>query len=606
MSKATREDYEFGDYRLDLGRRLLLQRDGTPVPLTPKAFDTLLYLVEHHGAAVTKEELLSAVWPDTVVEESNLSQNIYTLRRALGEERGEHRYIATLPGRGYQFVAPVTVSGGRPAVPTVPSRRPLILVVSILLLAGLTAAAVLLYRARTEPVESLAVLPFKPLAASHRDESLEMGMAETLISSLSGIRNLTVRPLGVVRAYSSLRQDPVAAGRELGVDAVLDGHIQRVGDRVRVTAHLFDAGEGEHLWTGQFDEKFTDIFSIQDAIARRVVAELAIELTGNDQQRLTRRSTGHARAYELYLKGRFFVSLAQPQRAIELFEEAVRLDPDFALAHAGLADIYSRLPIATGVPSKDTIRRAKASARRALEIDGALAEGLAAQGWIDFYYEWNWERSEEAFIRALPIDPDDFSANLGYAHLLSCLKRHGEAMDRVDRAIRVDPQSPIAHALKGQFLFHAGRYDEARSQLSSTLEAHPAFWIAHVVGARTSSKLGRYEEALAALAKATISDPTTTTLAATAVVHAEAGRQAAATAALRDLLTRGQVGPTSSYSIALAHQALGDTADAVRWLDRAWQEKDVRLVFLAVDPLWDSARNDTRFMALLERLSLPR
>jgi DNA-binding winged helix-turn-helix (wHTH) protein/TolB-like protein len=604
VNKPTSELYEFGEFRLDCGRRLLLQRDGRVVALTPKALDILIYLLEHRGVPVSKDDLMSAVWPDTVVEESNLSQNIYTLRRALGEDRGEHRYIATLPGRGYQFVAAVSSPENLQPVTRVRATRWLPTAALIVVVVGL-AALTLIDRIRAEAVESIAVLPFKPLVASHRDESLEMGMAETLISSLSGIRRLTVRPLGVVRGYNSLNQDPMAAGRDLGVDAVLDGHIQRVGDRVRVTARLFEVRKGKHLWTGQFDEKFTDIFSVQDAIARRVIAELALELTGTDQQRLTHRSTVDARAYELYLKGRFFISLAQPQRAIEVLEEAVRIDPDFALAHAGLADIYSRLPIATGAPSEQAIRRAKEASRRAFEIDSELAEAFAAQGWIEFYYEWNWRRSEEAFRRALALRPDDFSANLGYAHLLSNTMRHGEALARIDHAIRVDPQSPIAHALKGQFLFHARRYEEARTHLASTVRAHPAFWIAHVLDARALSRLGRYEEALAALSKAMISDPTTTTQAVIAVVHGEGGQQVKARETLRDLQERTGSGRASPYSIALVYQALGDVAGALVWLGRARDEKDVRLVFLAVDPLWDSARTDARFIAVLDSLDLP-
>jgi DNA-binding winged helix-turn-helix (wHTH) protein/TolB-like protein/Tfp pilus assembly protein PilF len=587
VSDPASQPYEFGDFRLDARRRLLVRKDGEVVALTPKAFDVLLFLVERPGATVTKEELLSSVWPDTAIEESNLSQNIYTIRRALGEERGEHQYIATVPGRGYQFVAPVH-SSSQPEVERFPKGRRWIVPLLVVAVA-LATIALIFTRQHPEPVRSLAVLPFKPLAAAQRDESLELGMTETMITNLNAIDELTIRPLGVVRPFAGLNQDPLAAGRSLGVDAVLDGHIQRSGDRIRITARLFDVDEAREIWSGRFEEQFTNIFSVQDAIARRVVSELALRLSREEDQRLARRPTINPRAYDLYMKGRFFVGLAQPQRAIEVFEEAAQLDPQFALAHAGLADIYSRLPIAAEVPSNVAIPKAKEALERAFAADPNLAEAFAAQGWIEFYYEWNWEKSEQSFRRALALRSDDFSAKLGLAHLLSNMGRTTEALATIDEAIAIDPQSPIAAALKGQFLFHARRYDDARAQLVDTIEDHPAFWIAHLALGRTLSALNLHDEALAATARARASNSSTTTQASEAIVLTNAGRRDDALIILRRLETESP----SPYNVALVHQAVGDTRSAFKWLERARAEKDVRLVFLGVDPVWNNVARIT-------------
>src|SRR5437764_1931083 len=240
--------YEFGDFRLDTSKRLLLRGRGEVVPLTPKVFDTLLYLVERGGAVVDKDELMRVIWPDTVVEENNLNQNSSALRPALGESRGEHRYILTVPGRGYRFVADVKrqVDAG-PTAATPPAST----------------------------IRNLAVLPFTPLVAENRDAALELGMADALIARL-GSGEIIVRPINSVRKYVELDQDPLAAGRELGVESVLDGSIQRWGDYIRVTVRLVNVPTGASLWTGTFDERFTNIFAVQDAIAEKVAGALAL------------------------------------------------------------------------------------------------------------------------------------------------------------------------------------------------------------------------------------------------------------------------------------------------------------------------------------------
>jgi DNA-binding winged helix-turn-helix (wHTH) protein/TolB-like protein/cytochrome c-type biogenesis protein CcmH/NrfG len=637
VNKPINHIYEFGDFRLDGSKRVLLRRSGEPVQLTPKAFDTLVHLLDHSGSVVDKNDLMTAVWPDTAVEENNLSQNVYTLRRVLGQGRGEHNYIVTVPGRGYKFVADVrNITSYLPgselksqeaiqaeeeteAVATVTvsaqtKQRTASWKTVALVAGGITVALAVggMWRAGTrptsgQPVRTIAVLPFKPVILESRDEALELGIADTLISRLSTIEQLTVRPLSMVRRYGGLEQDPLTAGRELVVEAVLDGHIQRLGDRVRVTARLLDVRDEKQLWDGQFDGKFTDIFEMQDSISQRVVGELAVRLTGAERQHVAKRYTTDAEAYALYLKGRFFISLAQPKNAIDLFEQAVRRDPEFALAHAGLADIYSRLPIATDAPSHDSMPKARKAAVKALEIDDRLAEAYSALGWIDFYYEWDWKRSESNHRRAIEINPNDFSAHLGYAHLLSNTGRHEEALREVGQALRLDPLSPLAQALKGQFLLDAGRDAEATEQLHKMLAINPTFWVALVNLGRSCERAGEYEGALAAFRKATESGGSRTLLLSLiGYTYAVSGHAEEAERMLAELRALSENSYVPPYYMATIHKGLGHTAEALTWLETAYNEKDVRMVFLGLDSHWDSLRSNPRFVRLMDRMNLNR
>src|SRR5215207_32952 len=465
MNDANPHIYEFGDFRLDAARRLLLRRDdGQAVKLTSKAFDTLLYMVRHAGTVLNKDELMRAVWPDTIVEENNLSQNVFALRRALGEKQGENRYIVTVPGRGFSFVAAVAplaggesadvtegaLRGGRgeevsnvitPARGQSGWRRKRLIILAGIIIAALGGTALYLWRMRTKsvhaaPIRIVAVLPFKPLVVENRDEALELGMADALITKLGSTRGLIVRPLASARRYGGMEQDPLAAGRELQVDSVVDGNIQRWGDRIRVTARLIGVG-GEQLWAGQFDEKFTDIFAVQDAISRRVAGALALHLSGEEEVRLTKSHTENAAAYELYLKGRYhFFKLTPPEvrKGAEFFQEAVKVDPTYALAYAGIADAYRTLPITSDVAPNDAFPKAKEAVTKALELDDSLAEAHASSGWIKLWFDWDWAGSEGEFRRALDLNPYYADAHRGYAHLLSNTGRYEEALREVERA----------------------------------------------------------------------------------------------------------------------------------------------------------------------------
>jgi DNA-binding winged helix-turn-helix (wHTH) protein/TolB-like protein/Flp pilus assembly protein TadD len=631
--------YAFGNFRLDVSKRLLFC-GGEPISLTPKVFDTLVCLLEHHDKVLGKDDLMSAVWPDTVVEENNLGQNISKLRSVLGESPGDHRWIVTLPGRGYRFVGAVTLLSSEEEISRrvglpgpAPEQNPSAtaglslpkqatrgfrarfgyFVIAGLLMALLAVSAVYFLRLRNSTsahstVESIAVLPFKPLVPESRDEALELGMADTLITKLSNSTNLIVRPISSVRRYGGIEQDPVAAGRELAVDAVLDGTIQRWGNRIRVAARLVSVRDNKTLWADQFDRGFGDIFDVQDSISERAAAELLPRLTGEQKEALAKRYTENAAAYDLYLKGRLFWSKRTPEatgKAAEYFQQALQQDPTYALAYAGVSDCYRTLPIMSDVPSRQAFPKAKQAALKALELDNNLAEGHSALAYVEYFFEWDWAGAEREFRRAIEINPNDPLAHLGYAHLLSTLGRRDQALAEIDHAITLDPLSPFVVTIKGELLFHAHRYSEAIKEVNKALEIEPNFWIGQIVLGESYERLGNYEQAIKSLRIAAQSSGGITQATSLAgYVYAVSGQHEQAEQALQTLRITSQTRYVPPYNFALLCQGLGNSDQALTWLEKGYEQRDVHMAFLPVDSKWDTLRSNPRFIELTKHLNL--
>jgi serine/threonine-protein kinase len=577
MTEPQQQDYEFGEFRVDTAKRLLLKGDGQPAALTAKAFDALLYLLEHRAEVLKKEELMKAIWPERVVEENNLNQIISTLRRVLGEAKGEHKYIVTVPGRGYRFVAELHTDA-MPAVRPAPA------------------------------VAAMAVLPFLPLVAEHRDMALELGMADTLIARLSGIRKLIVRPIASVRKYIDVEQNSLQAGRELGVESILEGSIQRWGDTIRVTVRLMQVATGAALWTGTFDEKFSNIFAVQDAIAERVVAALALQLGHAEQQHLARRRTDKAEVYEMYLKGRFHLfrlTPAEMQTGIGYFQQAIAIDPEYALAHIGLANAMFRMPLAGDLSPGEFYPKAKAAALMALKLDDMLAEGHAILGWIAFWYEWDWRAAENHFRQALKVDPNDAESHLGYAHFLSNTGRHSEALAEVKRSRELNPLHLLGNALEGLFLIHAGRLDEALESLHKTLALDARFWFTHLYYSALYLEQGQFAEALDAAKQAqALSGGNFMPQAVGGCALAKLGRVEEAGAILNQLLQASTVRYIPPYYIALMHNSLRDQKETLAWLERGIEDRDPKMTFLQVDPRWKNLSGTPGFADIVRRVGL--
>jgi DNA-binding winged helix-turn-helix (wHTH) protein/TolB-like protein/Flp pilus assembly protein TadD len=623
--------YEFGPYRLDpAGRHLLL--DGEPVALTARVFDILLYFVQNSGRLITKEEVLSAVWQDSFVEEGNLTRNVSTLRKALGDNSDDPRYIVTLPGRGYTFVPVVREARDSdepevtPADATLPSlndqttasgsvsllplpvshahRRRWMIALAVIGLAGVLLYSYFRRTVAAPETASIAVLPFKPLAADVRDESLELGMADTIIARLSQVRGVTVRPINAVRRYSDLEQDAVAAGRELGVSSVLDGSLQKAGERIRVRLRLLRVSDGRQLWAGQFDESMNDIFAVQDSISEKVVGTLIPKLSEEDRQRLTRHDTANSEAWRLYINGRFYWNNRRTaegfSRAVEYFEEAIKEDPNYALAHAGLADAYTVRSIFAIQPPAEAYPKARAAALRALELDDHLAEAHAALAHVRIQFEYDWSGAEKELRQALTLNPHYAWARHLHAHLLGTQGRFEEGLSEMKQAQELEPLSLYIHANMGMLLYYARRYDEAISQLKKTLEMDARMDHARSLLGRAYLSKGIYEEAMAEFRQRTT--PTPGSFGDPGMAYAQAGRRSEARKEIEKLQQLSQQRYVPPYDLAVIYASLDDRDKAFEWLERAYRDRSQRMVYLQQDPALDKLRSDPRYKQLARRL----
>jgi DNA-binding winged helix-turn-helix (wHTH) protein/TolB-like protein/Flp pilus assembly protein TadD len=607
---GTRTSYEFGDFQLDVDQQRLSRSDGSSsVPLTGKAFDTLVYLVQHAGEPLDKDALLKAIWPDVVVEENSLTQVISSLRQLLGEERGDNRYIATLPRKGYRFVAEVRQREALP--PMQPHRRrrgQWLSGVVFLLLAAFALAAVLLQlsqSARTPaPVRKLAILPFKPLVPDRANPSLELGMADSLISQLAQRDDTLVAPLSSVRRYAAVDQDALAAGRALGVDTVLDGLIQRQDDQLRVTARLLRVRDGRQLWTQTFDEPFTDIFEVQDAIAKRIASKLS--LREPSAETLARRHGTHdPEAYVLYASGRFaFSRLTEPSllQALRFYQQAVTRDPNYARAYAGIADCYSLLGVIGSRAPRETFPPARAAADKALELDPQLAAAYTARGHIRAVYDFDTRGALEDLDRAAGLDPEYASIYFYRGVVYGAQGDIERSRQEFLRAQQLEPDVLAAPAAAALSLMYARRYDEAIAELRRILALADGFELARGFLVRTLLAKGAYEGALQELQGRNIQTLGSHGFLAQAV--ALAGRRDEARAELDRVLALSKQQYVSAYDVAMIHAAFRDADQTLLWLNRAVDERATALGSVALDPLLDFLRSDARFPALVQRIGL--
>lgn len=589
--------YEFGPFRLEVAERLLL-RDGEPVLLPPKAFDTLLVLVANCGRILKKDDLLKAVWPETIVEENNLSQYVSTLRKALGDAPNGNKYIETVPKLGYRFVAHV-----------------------IEYRAGEKTGAQERGRSDGFPAESIAVLPFKYLGAEESDEYLGLGLADAIITRLGNLSQIVVRPTSSVRKYAGLIQDPVAAGRDLRVVAVLEGSIQRDGDRIRVTVQLVNVADEAPLWAEKFEVEFRDLFTVEDSISEQVAAALILKLSSEERQRLTKHYTENIAAYRLYLKGRYYWNKRAGEgmkKAIWHFQQAIETDPGYALALAGLADCYNLASYYSELPPKESFSRAKAAAIKALEIDDQLAEAHASLAFARAWHDWDFPGAESAFQRALELNPNYATGRHWYALYLMVMGRTAEAGAEVRRAQELDPLSLAINRDVG-WVYHLGarQYDQAIEQYLNTLELDPGFWPTRwLLGMAYEQKEMRVE-AIAELKQAlALSGGRTRMLADSASVeqtrilaelghaYAASGQGSEAAQVLGELLELSQRQYVSPYEFALIHLGLGEMDEAFDCLRQAYLEHSDRLIYLKVDPRLDGLRSDRRFTNLLQLVGL--
>ena len=606
--------WSFGPFVLDCARRTLT-RNGEPVAITPKAFDILVVLAASGGQLVTKEALIRAVWPDTIVDEGSLTFQISTLRKALHDRAtGSDQHIVTVPGRGYQLVTPVERLNGetvieKPGRPHARHRTRAGIAAAVIVVA---IASVLVLRPRekqTAAIHTIAVLPFKPLVASERDEALELGMAETLITRISSIRGVTVRPLSEVRPYGRLEQDPIAAGRKLGVDAVLDGSIHNAANNVRVTVRLLRVSDSRQLWSGQFDTPFADIFSVHDAISTNLVDELSIKLTEEERNRLRKPETRNPKAYRAYLLGTLYVGRLRRDsmlKGIDFFEQAIALDPQYARAYASMAGAYSTFILAADSLPGSSAVAARAAATRAIALDPAMASAHAVLAQEKFVYEWDWKGAEAEYRRAVALEPANPRVHLLYALLLSNTGRHTEAMRHADEALRLSPVDVMVNTQRGDFLRAAGQVDAAIAAQKHTLEIAPDFWVADIHLGKAYEDKGMASEAVEAYMDAyKHSGRTSEPLARAGHLLGKIGRETEARKILSDLLATSKKSYVPACNIAMVYTGLGEKAEAVRWLRRACDDRDGNMAYMKVEPCWTALRDEPGFADVERCVNLP-
>ena len=639
--------YEFGPFRLDPTEGLLL-RDGTPVPLMPKTFEVLRVLVENRGRLLQKDELMKLVWPESFVEEGNLSHHVFTLRKALGEDKGS-AYIETVPKRGYRFIAPVREVGRTlglgamsayvdvaertvttPDAPppfqpmhrgatTEPARwrftRPAVIAWVIVAAVALAAFGWMARNARSDRTppgtsgsRTLAVLPFKPLVAADRDEWLEWGLAETLITRFSGVPGIVVRPISATRPFASLDQDPTAAGRQLGVEVVLDGSIQRSGDRIRITVRLIRTQDGAPLWARAFDERVADILAIQDSIAEQVAASLVPQLIDGAGARLKTPGTKNTEAYQLYLRARFLWSQRTTEgltKAIEYFNRAIETDPGYAQAYSGLADCYQ---IRHDLAPHERMPKARSAALKALQLDPELAEGHVSLAGIREFYEWDRAGAERELGRAIQLDPRSAEIYRILALQLMLRRRFVEAERAIKQALKFEPLSLTVGKMTAWLAFHRRDYDQAISLYSAVLELDSHFAQAQREIGLSYLLNGEHKNGLTAL-RTSLELPenyfrstSQADLAYAAAVSGDKREARRALAKLQGPLTGGYVDP---YDVAMVYVGLEDKESAFLWLQRAYDDHSYWLSWLAVDPRWDPVHTDPRFGDLVRAIGLP-
>jgi TolB-like protein/tetratricopeptide (TPR) repeat protein/tRNA A-37 threonylcarbamoyl transferase component Bud32 len=451
---------------------------------------------------------------------------------------------------------------------------------------------------------TLAVLPFDELNRNGGDEHLGLGLADALTARLSNLRQVVVRPTSTVRELGGARE-PVAAGRSLHVQFVVDGTIRRSGDRIRVTVQLVDVERGAPRWAETFDERFTEILSVEDSISRKVVGALALQLGGDDLSRLAQRGTEDPEAHVLYFKGRYFWNKRKTpnlKMAISYFQAAIDRDPSYAEAFAGLADAYALLATADpeALPPRDTMPRARAAAEAALRLDEHLAEAHASLGYVAANYEWDWATAEREFKRAIDLNPNYATARHWYFWYLITMGRLDEAEEQITRARELDPLSPMINTTVGVPSYYARQYDRALARFQRAAEVGPDFWLTHIWLGWTYSEIGRYSEAVAEFQRE--QDPGALKYGGLGYAYARAGDHGAAREVLAEALKKTERQYLSSHAIAIIYAALGEKDQAFRWLERALSERDEEMTIIKVDPRLDTLRTDVRFDRLVERV----
>jgi TolB-like protein/DNA-binding winged helix-turn-helix (wHTH) protein/Flp pilus assembly protein TadD len=617
MALDPHETFRFGDFVLDVVS-YELRHNARAVRLERQPLDLLILLVERRGQLVTRAEIAERLWgPDVFVEvEIAVHTAIRKVRRALHDSPDAPTFVETVQGRGYRFIAPVgvirpaTVTGA--AGPGAARARARFAIIALILavLAGLSTWAWHLTEFAPSEV-TLAVLPFDNLSGDPEAEYLASGLADEVIVALGQIDPAHVHVVGrtSIMTYRHTTKSRAEIGRELRADYLVESAVRVERGRVRITAGLVRVVDQVQVWSDSYDREPISILSLQQELSAAIAIQVRLRLSPDRLNALARRQTRNAEVYDLYLRARHLADQRNPKTtplAIEYFQRATALDPNYALAWAGLAKVYSASTLNADAPPLTAGPLGRNAAMMAVRVDPNLSEAQEALGHLLWMFSWDWPAAERALRRAVALDPQSVMAHTTLGHFLSQMGRHFEADPFMRRARELDPLFAMSYALSSQVAYQARDFGSAIEHARRAITIDPELWIGHIMLGQAYQGLGRTAEALEELTTAArLSEQNSKALSFRGYQLAMAGRAGEA----RDLLRSVEAASRQRYvpyAFALMHAGLGDRDDVFAWLDKAFAVHDVHLMYLPVDPKWDPYRDDPRFRALLERCGFTR
>ncbi len=632
MSGKIEHFYEFGSFRLDAENHGLWLGDRL-VSIAPKALELLILLISRHGNIVSREELLETIWRDTFVEEANINYTVSQLRKTLGENcQSDAPFVQTVPKQGYRFVAevkevfetdrkaknlaeiPATVSS-LPVTPKAQIRWHFIAIILLGILFLTSFAAWWKFNDQRglssvpiseRNIRTVAILPLKTLNEGEKNKALSIGLTDSLISRLGSLNRFVVRPLSSVKDYTGNEQDPLKFGEKLKVDAVLEGTLQQTENRLRVNVRLWDVRDGAQLWQDSFDSVEADFFNLQDTISNKVTQSLVSQLIDKDRRILAKRDTENRDAFDAYWRGRFFLEKRNAEKAFAEFQQAINLDPNYALAFAGLADAYIWQANFTSRADSEFYEKAKTATDKALALDPNLAEAHSSLGRIKYSHDWDWRGAEESFRRAIELNPNSVNAHQYYARLLTTLGRYDEALAEIYKARELDPRSADLGIPLYGILEKQGKFDEGLKVLQATLEMDKDSQFARRGMAKLYLLKGDYAKVIE-LGNELFQNQKEIDFAwasMLATAYHKTG-QTDKTSEMRNRLKKmAENDPKSLYFLALTDSEIGRTDEAIAALQKCLELREERMVWTKDEPRFADLRNDSRFQELLRKMNL--
>jgi TolB-like protein/DNA-binding winged helix-turn-helix (wHTH) protein/thioredoxin-like negative regulator of GroEL len=608
----------FATFDVDL-RSGELRKNGTKIKLQEKPFQLLVLLLERPGVLITRTELRDKLWPaDTFVDfDHSLGTAIAKLRQALGDSAQNPRFVETVSGRGYRFVAPL--ANAFPGQDQASSRAFEIRRLGFGAAAGLLGAVLLLVvflgfdiggarqwlRRRSNPsIRSLAVLPLENLSGDPQQEYFADGMTEELIARLAQLQNMRVISRTSVMQYKGAKKRLPEIASELHVDAVVEGSVVRAGQQVRITAQLLDATRDQHLWAQSYQRESGDVLVLQSELSRAIAQEIAVKLTPQEQKNLTKSARVDPVVHEDYLRGRYHLNnggSAEIRKGIEYFDKAINEDPRDSRSYAGLAESYLALDDFYEAPGV-TMPKAQEAAYKAVDLDPDLAEAHTSLGAVHFLHDWDWAGAEKEMKRAIELNPGSSDAHMWYADFLAQMGHSEQAISEIQRAEALDPLSLAVHVQAGWVFYLARKDKEATAEWGRTIDLEPNFAILHTAVWAAYLQKAEFRKVLAEVPEAQVTDESTVNLAAMAGSYAVSGRKQDAKRVLAKLSAISKKRYVCAYEMGTAYAILGDKDKAVACLRKAYEERSSCMTDLKADPRLDSLRSDPRFHELLRNV----